>query len=169
MCPTNQNHVVARRPPLESIKVGSSASPGQQVTETRGGVLKLSKVGLGTLEATERQLQHPAADHGASSLSFVNRCLWGRSVSITSLQRRGGGERWPGCPKEEKPRWGSCFFKNLCFVCIFWPHFPLFGVKRYIVYCLMGCLPLLLKPSRDQGASRRNMLWGDKSNTLSKL
>ena len=48
--------------------MGSSASPGQKVTETRGGVLKLSKVGLGTLEATERQLQHPgAADHGAGS------------------------------------------------------------------------------------------------------
>ena len=32
----------------------------------------------------------------------------------------------------------------------------------------MGCLPLLFKPPRDQGASRRNMSWGNKSNTLSK-
>ena len=136
MCPTNQNHVVARRPPLESIKVGSSASPGQQVTETRGGVLKLSKVGLGTLEATERQLQHPgAADHGAGGrhhhIVFCQQCHWGRSSSSTSLQREEGERDGQTAPRRKNPA-GVLVFLKTCVLCAsFDPTFPFWGQKIY--------------------------------------
>ena len=161
---TNQNHVVVRQPPLESIEVGSSASPpGQEVTETRGGVLKLSKVGLGTLEATERQLQHPgAADHGAGGRH--HHCL----LSTVPLRQIGQyhksveerrGREMAGLPQGGKPPLGFLFFKKPVFCFRLLTPLPLSGVKRYIiVYCLMRCLLLLLKPSRDQGASHRNML-----------
>ena len=103
--------------------MGSSASPGQKVTETRGGVLKLSKVGLGTLEATERQLQHPGADHGAGGRH--HHCLLSTGATeadpaVAQVCRGEEGERdGRAAPRRKKPRWGSCFLKNLCFVCIF--------------------------------------------------
>ena len=58
-------------------------------------------------------------------------CHWGRSGSSTSLQRRGGGERWPGCPKEEKPCRGSCFLKTCVLCASFDPTFPFWGQKIY--------------------------------------
>ena len=97
----------------------------QKVTETRGGVLKLSKVGLGTLEATRRQLQHhPAARHGAAG-GRHHHCLLstGATEADPAVARvcRGEEEERDGwtAPRRKNPAGVLVFLKNCVLHCIF--------------------------------------------------
>ena len=84
---------------------------------------------------------------------------WGRSGSGTSQLEKRRGREMAGLPRVGETPLGIKFFKALCF-CKYLPPLFLSGGK-YKVWCLLQSLPIIPKPPREQGASRRNMLWGE--------
>ena len=100
-------------------------------------MLKLSKVGLGTLEATRRQLQHhPAARHGAAG-GRHHHCLLstGATEADPAVARvcRGEEEERDGwtAPRRKNPA-GVLVFLKTCVLCAsFDPTFPFWGQKIY--------------------------------------
>ena len=93
--------------------------------------------------ANQQPAAHQLAGGGRHHLGVLSQVplrqnrQWALPVS-----RRGGGERRPDCPKEEKPRWGQDFlnsgiFVNLC------PHFHFSWGQRYLVCCMLESLSFL--------------------------
>ena len=83
---------------------------------------------------------------------------WGRTGSETRSKRWrvGGGERWPGCPKKEKPHLGSVFKTQIQVFC---SHFHFLGTTIATSFVYWEVLSVILKPLCEQEARPRNMLW----------
>ena len=109
---------------MHNIEVGSSASPG------------------GKLKGCKDMRRSVKAQHGGArgrgggrrrriviteSLSQVS-LRQNRQQAPVSSRGAGGGERWPDCPNEEKPRWGSDFL-NISFLLHLCPHFYFLGAR----------------------------------------